>query len=212
MAMDLTTYGGLKDAIVHDFLNRSDLADQVSGFITLAEAEMKRRLRRSQTATTIYIYAEATTLPTDVASIISLRLSTGSASLDKPLRLGTVEMLSERRARANGVAGRPDMFAYYAGQLHVQPEPDQSYDAKIVYNTQLTALSDSNTSNTILVEAPDAYLYGALLQAEGLLENDERIPLWQSKFNAAIEQLNAVADEEAHNASIKDVRFARVFG
>lgn len=208
--MALSTYTELKAAVA-DWLNRTDLTSQIVDFITLNEAEMKRRLRRKTTSTTIYIYAEATTLPADVASIETIRLSSGSPTQDKPLRPMSASMLSEREARTAGVAGRPDSFAFYAEQLHVSPEPDQSYDAIIVYNAQLTPLSGSVATNDVLEEAPDAYLYGTLLQAAPFLEHDERIPVWQAKFDNAIDQLNRVREEEMFNAQLKDVRLPRVF-
>lgn len=209
--MALTTYTELK-AAVGDWLNRTDLATPIADFVTLAEAEMKRRIRRTTNSQTIYIYAETTAIPADCASILSLHLNTGSASQDLPLRLCTPEMLAETRARNQAVAGRPTDYAFYEGYIFVQPTPDQSYDAILVYHVQLTPLSGSVATNAILIEAPDAYLYGALLQAAPYLEHDERIPVWQAKFDAAIDQLNKVRDEESYGGGMKSARLPVVFG
>lgn len=203
--MALDTYTNLKLEIA-DWLNRSDLTAVIPTFITLAEAEMKRRLRRSSTRTTISLSTEETTAPTDMAELRSLVLETGSPSSDVPFRLGTAEMLSERKARNGGATGRPDTVAHIAGKIVVAPIPDATYTARIVYYTQITALSGSVATNTVLTEAPDAYLYGALLQAEPYLEHDERVPIWEKKFGNAIDQLNDVRDREESNATIKDVR------
>ena len=209
--MALSTYSDLK-ASVADWLNRTDLTNQVVDFISLAEAEMKRRLRRSSTRTTISISSEETALPADCAELRAISLESSSPQRDAPLNLCTPEMLAETRARNSGVAGRPTDAAFMAGNLVVSPVPDQTYTARIFYFTQLTPLSNSAPTNAVLAEAPDAYLYGALLQAEPFLEHDERVGLWQQKFDRAIDQLNEVRVREEYSASLKDVRLPVVFG
>ena len=210
--MALTTYTELK-ASVAGWLNRTDLTTAIADdFIPLAEAEMKRRLRRATESTTIYISAGNMNGPTDMAAPITLRLSSTSPSLDKPLTFCTPEMLGEELAWHAGVEGRPTHYAFYDGQLQFAPVPDQSYDGILLYYQQLTPLSGSVPSNAVLAEAPDAYLFGALLQAAPYLEHDERIPVWQRKFDAAIDQLNAVRDDESYSAGLKEVRLPRVFG
>lgn len=208
--MALTNYATLCLAVA-DWLARDDLTAVIPEFVTLAEAEMKRRIRRSSTLTTITVDSDAITPPTDMAELRSIRLVSDLPSLDTPLRLCTAEMLADRKARSGGVAGRPTDVAYIAGEICFAPEPDQDYTAEIIYFTQLTPLTGTD-SNTILDEAPDAYLYGALLQAEPYLEHDDRIPVWKEKFDDAIEQLNKVRSDEEHNASLSAARLPVVFG
>lgn len=209
--MALTTYTELKASLA-DWLNRDDLTTPIIDFISLAEAEMKRRLRRATESTTIYISAGNMDGPTDMAEPISLRLSSSEPWRDSPLRLCTPEMIADRLARAGGVTGRPDAYAFYDGQLQFAPTPDQSYDGILLYAQQLTPLSDSVASNAVLAEAPDAYLFGALMQAAPYLEHDERLALWSLKFDNAIEQLNDVRARESYGAGIKEARLPFVFG
>lgn len=209
--MALDSYTSLKTSVA-DWLNRTDLTSQIPDFITLAEAEIKRKVRRSSTRTTFTISAEAMSVPADMAALRSMSLLTGSAEIDKPLRLCTPEMLAERTARNAGATGRPTDVAVMAGKFVFAPVPDQNYTANIFYFTQLTALSGTNPSNAILVEAPDAYLFGALLQAEPYLEHDARAPMWQSKFDSAIDQLNMVREEEEYTASTRAIRLPVTFG
>lgn len=199
------TYDELQDSIA-DWLNRTDLTTVIPEFIRLAEAEMKRRLRRATESTTIYISAGNMDGPSDMAEPISLHLDSSSPTADVPLRLCTPEMLAEVRARNGGVEARPTHYAYYDGQLQFAPVPDQSYDGILLYAQQLTALSDSNTTNAVLTEAPDLYLYGALLQATPYVEHDERMGLWQFKFDDAIEQMNEMRERESYGGSLKEMR------
>lgn len=210
--MALTTRAELAAAVA-SWLNRADLTTAITAdFIPLCEAELKRRLRRTTESTTIYMSSAAINPPTDMAAPISLTPSTGDPALDKPMRFCTPAMIAERKARNGGNTGRPDSWGYWDGQLQFAPAPDQSYDAILVYYQQLTALSADGSFNTILTEAPDAYLFGTLLQAESYLEHDERIPVWKAKFDAAIDQLNRVRDEESYSASVMEARLPIVFG
>lgn len=209
--MSLDTYANLKTAVA-DWLNRTDLTAAIPDFITLAEAELKRRLRRTSVSDTLDIDDEVMDLPSDLAELRSISLASASPSQDVPLRLCTPEMLAERKARANGVTGRPSDFAIVAGQLQVAPAPDQTYTANIVYFQSLDPLSTTNTTNVVLDEAPDAYLFGALLQAEPYLEHDDRIPVWREKFDRAIDQLNEKRAREEDDASLRSIRLPMVFG
>lgn len=199
-------------AAIADWLNRSDLTSVIPDFIALAEAEMKRRLRRATESTTIYISAGNMNGPSDMAEPIHLRLSTGSPYLDGTLMLCTPEMLTDVRQRTGYVEGRPTHYAFYDAQLQFAPIPDQSYDGILLYAQQLTPLTVSNTTNAVLTEAPDAYLFGALLQASPYLEHDERIAVWQMKFDRAIDQLNEMRDRESYGGGLKEARLSHVIG
>ena len=210
--MALTTWTELK-ASVADWLGRTDLTTAIADdFIPLAEAEMQRRIRRMTESTTIYISAGNMDGPTDMAEPISLRLDSTSPTEDMPLKLCTPQMLAEVLARKSDVAGRPTHFAFYDEQLQFAPTPDESYDGILVYYQKFTALGSGTASNTILTQAPDAYLYGALLAAAPYLEHDERIPVWQDKFDRAIDQMNDLAQRESYAAGITDIRLPVVFG
>lgn len=63
-----------------------------------------------------------------------------------------------------------------------------------MYYEQIPALSDSNTSNWLLDAAPDAYLYGSLLQAAPYLAEDERIQVWSTLYAGAVLSLNTSSD------------------
>jgi hypothetical protein len=209
--VSLDTYTALK-ASVADWLNRTDLTTQIPDFITLAEATMKRKIRKWTVFNNAFSIATARVVaPADLNVPRSLRLITGSPSQDVPLRLCTIEMLNERKARSSNVAGRPTDFAYVDGYFYFAPEPDATYTAELFYFSTLTPLSVSVASNSVLTEAPDAYLYGALMCAEPYLEHDNRIATWKAGFDDAIAQLNLKREDDEYTASIKDARLPVVF-
>lgn len=210
--MALDSYTNLKAAIA-DWLNRTDLATQIPDFISLAEAKMKRKIRKWTVLNSSFsITGAAVAAPADLSVPRSIRLDSGSPMQDKALRMGTIEILNDRKARSAGVAGRPDTVAFINGVFYFAPEPDQTYTAELFYFSTLTPLSASVASNSVLVEAPDAYLFGALTYSAPYLEHDERIQVWQQNFEEAIEQLNDKRQEDELTASLPEARLPMVFG
>lgn len=209
--MALSNYTTLKAAVA-DWLNRGDLTSQIPDFIALAEAEMQRQLRRAKTLDTLAISASPTALPAACDELTSLRLTTAEAHRDLPIAIVTLEQLAEVRARTGGVTGRPTHATVIDAELHFAPAPDQTYTAQIAYYEAIAPLSDAASTNRILTEAPDAYLYGALAHAEPYLQHDERVPVWRSRFEAAVLQLNERRAREEFGASLRPARLPRVFG
>lgn len=209
--MALSTYTDLKAAIA-SWLNRDDLTSSIPDFIALCEARLKRDLKRTTAKTTIYVYAGEAAVPSDFSNPVSLRINSGTVYQDVPLKRCTPKMLGEELAKWNGVTGRPTHYAFFDGKLQFAPVPDQSYDCTLIYVTTLTPLSGSVSTNAVLTEAPDLYLYGSLLVAAPFLENDERIPVWESLFKAAIDGMNQQREDEEYGDDSGDVRLPVVIG
>ena len=210
--MALNNYGAVKAAVA-DWLLRTDIPNQIADFIYLAETELSRRVRRCSVRTTITITDRDTALPSDAVELRSIYLQSGEPYKDLPISVVSPEVLAEMRARRANVAYRPMWATMLGNHVIVAPDPDKSYTAEVIYFQQLpflTGASDTAT-NAILAEAPDAYLYGALLQSAPFLEHDSRVPVWQTKFDNAINQLNDVRDREEYNASIRPIRLPIVF-
>lgn len=190
--MSLTTYAGLQSA-VQDFLLRDDLASAVPTFITLAEADMNRRVRhwRMETRATGTISSRFTDVPADWIETHRFALTTGGVSRMEPMSLA--DMLS-RRGGSDDATGRPKYFATINSDFEVWPSPDGSYDYELIYFTKIPALSDANTINWMLEHHPDAYLYGALVHSAPYLVGDERLPVWSSFYNGAIEAIEQDSD------------------
>ncbi len=54
--------------------------------------------------------------------------------------------------------------------------------------------------NWLLINHPDAYLYGALMEAEPYMKNDQRIATWAQGLSAAIDAINSASNDAAFNA------------
>lgn len=181
--MAITTYSELQTA-VSNWLARSDLTSRIPEFIALAEARMNRLMRSRSMITS------ATLNPS--TSVKNLALPTGWMEtisfvndLGEELEAVTFDDLEELAYGTN--SSRP---MYYAidDEINFDCVAGSTYNYKMRYYKRLDIASD--LTNTILTNAPDAYLYGALMSAEPYLKNDQRVMLWAEAFNKAIAELN----------------------
>ena len=58
-----------------------------------------------------------------------------------------------------------------------------------MYYEEVQPLDVSNQTNWVTQYAPQAMLYGSLLQAMPFLKNDERMPMWRAEYDKIIAQL-----------------------
>jgi len=196
------TYAQLQTEIAN-WLDRTDLTATIPTFIELAEANFNRVIRQPDMITkddSFSISSRYTTLPTDTLEIVRIVLDLTPVVV---LEYMTPEELSERRVSLTG-GGKPYYFTTVGGstnQLEVLRSPDSTYTASIIYYTRIAALTDSATSNWLLTNHPDIYLFGALVEAEPYLKNDERMPMWTSRLDKALNDLRLQGQRERHTAS-----------
>ena len=84
----------------------------------------------------------------------------------------------------------------------VAPTPTLAYDFEVLYYERVQPLDSSNQTNWFTIYAPQALLYGSLLQAMPFLKNDDRVPLWQGQYKLIMDILTAedklrIADRQA---------------
>jgi len=84
----------------------------------------------------------------------------------------------------------------------VGPTPNAPYVFEVLYYERAQPLDSSNQVNWFTTYAPQALLYGSLLQAMPFLKNDDRIPMWQAQYKQIIDVLKTedklrVADRQA---------------
>jgi len=190
--MAITTYAELKASIA-DFLNRDDLTTVAPDFITLAEADMNRRVRhwRNEGRATAQIDTQFSALPADFGETITFHVTSGSMSQIELLNKS--EMLKQRAA-SNDSVGKPRFYAITAGEIEVFPTPDATYTTELYYYKRITSLSDSNTTNDILTYFPDAYLYGSLVHSAPYLKDDARVAVWGSIYAQVLADINSESE------------------
>lgn len=206
--MAITTYAELKTAI-GDWLNRDDLDSVIPNFISLAEAQFNRTIRHRKMVTR----SDATldtpyfAVPSDWLQTIRFQLNTNPVT---PLLFVTPEQALEE-SMVYSAGQQPLFYTTIGQQFQVVPTPDTSYDAELLYYAKIPALSDSATTNWLLTESPDLYLYGALIQSAPYLKEDERINVWAGLYQRLFDDM-MLADERARIGSSKLKTRIRTFG
>jgi hypothetical protein len=197
--MAISTYSELKTAIAN-WLDRSDLTDVIPDFIALAETRHKRdfKIRRMETRVTANTIADTEyyTLPDDYIAMRNIKLNTDTKT---PLEFLTPEIMD--RLQAGSSVGKPKAYSIKGNTIQLRPIPDGVYEIEIAYYKTFAALSDSNTTNDMLTHHPDAYLYGALVEAEPYLQNDKRIQVWQGFYDRAKEDIIKSNERDRHSGT-----------
>lgn len=174
--MSLDTYTDLK-AKIATTLNKTNLTADIPDFITLAEARMKRKITsvgHVDNYADVEIDSDGWTLPCSARDVASVSYDGVPLPYLTPDRIGEVE------------DSIPRYFTIDGNVLKVMP----AGTVTIRLNKGICALSSSVACNWLLREHPDAYLYGALMQAAPFLRDDERIGVWGSLFQSAIDEIN----------------------
>jgi hypothetical protein len=204
----ITNYTTLVSTVA-DYLNRQDLSAQIPTFIQLAEADLNTRLRCREmiVRATTTNDDEYVRLPLDYLEGINLQLVGGKS----PLRYITLDEADIVNARQGYNA--PTFYSLMNGAIELVPPPATGDDVEIemVYYGKITALSDSNQTNWLLLKAPDVYLYGALVHAAPFLMDDQRISVFGSFYSQRVEALNDESQKSLHSGSPLVARTRRVY-
>ena len=200
--MALSNYTDLQ-AICADFLNRSDLTDIIKDWIKMAEAEFNRVLRTREMAvrTRSPLSTQYVKLPPDFIGMRNIELITTPIT---PLEYRNPHTLDIHRS--NDATGKPLYYSVIQDNLEFAPVPDSEYTLEIVYYQKVPALS-VHTTNWLLDNHPDAYIYGTLLQSPVYLGHDERITLWLGRYNQIIEQITTSDQKASFSGSTPSIAF-----
>ena len=206
--MALGTFTELKDAIA-DWLDRSDLTARIPDFIALAEARINRelRIRPMEVRSTMYATVDQQyfNLPGGYIQMRNIQLNTNPTT---PLEYITPEMLD--RLYGSTTTGKPRAYTLIGDEIQLAPIPDSAYQIEMAFYEKFTPLGDGTsgtvTNNWLTANAPDVLLYGALMEAEPFIKNDERIPVWLNGYSNAIDKLQKADQRDRHSGSEMRVR------
>lgn len=206
--MALSTFTELKDAIA-DWLDRSDLTARIPDFIALAEARINRelRIRPMEVRSTMYATVDQQyfNLPGGYIQMRNIQLNTNPTT---PLEYITPEMLD--RLYGSTTTGKPKAYTLIGDEIQLAPIPDSAYQIEMAFYEKFTPLGDGTsgtvTSNWLTENAPDILLYGALMEAEPFIKNDERVAVWLNGYGNAIDKLQKADQRDRHSGSAMRVR------
>lgn len=188
--MPLDNYSNLK-ASIKARSKRNDVTDaDLNDYIVQAEAEfynneiapiriraMEARARAD--ADTASRFLE---LPDDFLNMRALHIVADNGNQD--ITFMTPELLSVKNE-----TGRPRFFTVTT-QLEFDKTPDSAYTVEMQYLKKITALDDTNTTNDILTQAPNIYLYGGLWALFEDYQEFDVAQYYYNRFIGAIQGLN----------------------
>lgn len=186
------TYDSLVDD-VQTYLERTDQATliKIPTFIMLAEqvlaADIKFLGNLTVATSTMVLGDNIIAKPARWRKTVSMNVTVGGKR--QPVLLRKYEYLREYWPDPT----QKDTPLYYCDYdfTHwlIAPTPDDDYSYEVLYYERVQPLDSANQSNWFTQYAPQALLYGTLLQAMPFLKNDERIPMWQAQYQQAVEML-----------------------
>ena len=197
------------DSLVEDiqsYLERSDAATlaKIPQFIMLAEQIIASEIKFLGNLVVVesnMVLGEATiSKPARWRKTVSMNLTV--AGKRQPIFLRTYEYLREYWPNASSTDVPLFFCDYDYEHWLIAPTPADDYSYEVLYYERNQPLDSSNQSNWFTQYAPQALLYGSLLQAMPFLKNDERIPMWQGQYDKIIsvlqnENVIRVADRQA---------------
>mgnify|MGYP003113685749 CR=1 FL=1 len=195
--MALTNFTTIK-AVIADYLDRSDLADQITDFMSLAENQIYRDLRVSamETSLSATISSGTISVPSGYIEMKNLFLNTSPVT---PLVRKDLNFIYTNHPTRSADA-RPSFFAREGTNFIFGPFPDSNYAVLGLFYKRLDALTGTNT-NFITTDIPEALIFGSCLEAEPFLQNDERIAVWKTKYDEVINDYQAKDTAEALSGS-----------
>jgi hypothetical protein len=193
MAVEMTYASLVTD--ISSYLERTDTAtlQKIPTFIMLAEQVISTEIQflgnLTVVTSTMNIGEPVIVKPARWRKTVSVNLIDNNQR--QPVFLRKYEYL--RNYWPNATATDTPIYYCDYDYTHwlVAPTPDLAYNYEVLYYERVQPLDATNQTNWFTQYAPQAMLYGSLLQAMPFLKNDERIPMWQAQYDRVIATLKA---------------------
>lgn len=187
MAAEAMTY----DSLVQDVIRYSERTDenfvnQIPRLIMMAEqaiaAEIKTLMQLNVVNTAVLANNAVLQKPARWRKTTSMKIN------GQPVMLKSMDYVSMYQSESD-----PGVPLYYGDYDYdhwaLAPVPNQTYPLQIIYFSRIQPLDVTNQENLLTREAPQALLFGTLLQAQGYLKNQEKLAVWKSFYTEAIAAL-----------------------
>ena len=199
------TYDSLVENI-QSYLERTDAATlaKIPTFIMLAEQVIASQIKflGNLTVNTSTMTLGLATIEKPARWHKTVSINVTVAGKRQPVLLRKYEYLREYWPDPTA----QDVPKYYCDYDYshwlIAPTPAAAYNFEVLYYERVQPLDSSNQTNWFTTYAPQALLYGSLLQAMPFLKNDERIVMWQQQYDLIMQTLAnedklRVADRQA---------------
>lgn len=191
MAAYVMTYDNLvADVIKYSERDDTGFVDQIPMLIGLAEqaiaAEVKTLWELNVVQTTLTPGSGGATVvkPARWRKTVSMKIN------GNPVTHRSQDYVAQFQSES--AQGQPIYYADYDyDHWALGPIPDAAYPIEIIYYSRIQPLDATNQENLITREAPQAMLFGTLLQAQGYLKSLDKLQMWQGFYDKAMAALKA---------------------
>jgi len=195
------TFQSLRDD-VRNYLERGASAatdpivyEQIPKLINFAERRIARdiKIQGFQTVVTTTMQSGVSVMakPDRWRETVSINIGTGASSNTRQLLFTRSYEYCRTYWPDETATAQPVFYTDYDYKHWLfAPTPDNAYPIEIVYYELPPLLDETTQQNWLTNFAPNALLYGTLLEATPFLKNDERIPIWLNFYQMSIESLN----------------------
>lgn len=190
---------------IMNYANRTDafFTSQIPFFIDQAINRLYTEAKSIgfQTITTGNLAANQPLLakPQNWRETVSLQINNGT-DFSSYLQLRAYEFCTTYAPNAM-VTGQPQFYADYVqpqsgvlGSLYLAPIPDQAYPYQLI-SLAIPIFNATNPTNFLTATQPSLLLYACLLEMTPFLRSDERIPVFESLYNRALQDINRETEE-----------------
>jgi hypothetical protein len=185
------TYDSLVETVLQ-YLERSDdsTREQIPTFITMCEFEIAQQIKtlgQLQVAESV-LESGNPVVPKPARWRKTVSFNVVVDGKREPVLLRKYEYIKNYWPDSN----ETNLPLYYSDYDYehwfVGPTPDQAYEFEVLYYERISPLSSENQTNWLTQNAPNAMLFGTLLQAMPFLKNDQR-QIFQQKYDQSMTML-----------------------
>lgn len=196
----VTNYGTLKTWLATTG-HRSDLSDDIPGFIQSAESMIAEHVRAIEMVTTATLEESDRSsgalynLPTN---FLGAKAVTGTQS-----SVGyALKQVSIAELYRYGLSGDPVVYSIYDGQIEFRASPATDAEFTLIYFQRLTAFSSDADTNTLLTNHQPLYQHAAMHWFHVHTQDVELATAHESAFMDAAVAVSALAEEVRGAASV----------
>lgn len=175
---------------VGDYLERDDIISRIPTFIMLAEKKCSRVLKAqlAQIAVTdaLTINNPVVVKPQRWVETISFTIETTDGIV--VLKERSRETIQTMYPVLTDTATPKYYSEWQENYYYIGPTPDAAYNFELMMYQQPPNLDVTQQTNYLTENAPDLLLYSTLLEAEGYLKNDDRLPVWKAARDEILQQ------------------------
>jgi hypothetical protein len=187
MSAQTMTYDSLVEDVKR-YCERNDASfvDQIPRLIMLTEqsiaAEIKTLMQLNVVNTTLIVNNPVLQKPVRWRKTISMKVN------GQPILNRSMDYVTQFQTESS--PGQPLYYGDYDyDHWALAPLPNSAYTVEMIYYSRIQPLDIENQENLLTREAPQALLFGTLLQTQGYLKNTDKLAVWKGYYDAAIAAL-----------------------